>query len=126
MELFQILAFVLISAMLTALVRQYLPAYGLLCLLGCSVILLLYLVGFCEPIIQWFYDCSEYLDQSNLTILLKTAGIALTIQTAQDICKDAGMTALAGKVELAGRCFVILCALPLFQKILDSLVVFLQ
>lgn len=126
MELFQLVAFVLVSAFLTGLVRQYQPAYGFVCLLACSVVLLLYLFGICQPVLEWLATGSEYLNQRNLSVVLKTAGIALTAQTVQDLCKDAGMTALAGTVELAGRCLILICALPLFETILESLVIFLQ
>ena len=40
MEIFGIAAFVLVSAMLTSLLRQYLPAYATVCLTLCAVLLL--------------------------------------------------------------------------------------
>ena len=41
MEIFRIAAFVLVAAVLIGLIRERLPSYGILCLLGCSVVLLL-------------------------------------------------------------------------------------
>ena len=52
MEIFQIAAFVLVSAVLIGLVREYLPSYGILCLLGCSVVLLIYLLRLATPLIE--------------------------------------------------------------------------
>ncbi|MGN0172789.1 MAG: SpoIIIAC/SpoIIIAD family protein [Acutalibacteraceae bacterium] len=48
-------------------------------------------------------------------VLLKALGICLLTQTASDVCRDAGETALAGKAELAGKVLLLLCGLPLFE-----------
>ena len=126
MEIFQIAAFVLISAVLTGLVREYLPAYSVLCVLACSVVLLVYLLGLAEPLIAWLNVCAAFWDQNEFSIVIKSAGIALASQTAQDLCRDSGMNSLAGKVEFAGRCLILMCALPLFQTVTESLTAFLQ
>lgn len=126
MEIFQIAAFVLVSVILISLVREYLPSYGLVCLLGCSICLLMYLLKLAVPAMQWLSSFSEYLNDKTFSIVLKASGIALASQTTQDLCRDAGMGTLAGKIEFAGRCLILVCTLPLFQTILESLVFFLQ
>lgn len=126
MEIFRIAAFVLVAAVLTVLLRQYLPAYAVLCLTGCSICLLAYLLGLAQPLLEWLTIVSGYLDKENFSCVLKAAGIALVAQNMQDVCKDAGMSALAGKVELAGRCLILVCALPLFEQIMGALIPFLQ
>lgn len=125
MEIFQIAAFALVSVVLISLLREYTPSYGLLCLLVCSVGILLYILSLADPILEWLTTYSKYINQESLFIVLKAAGIAIVAQTAQDLCKDAGMHALATKVEFAARCLILVCALPLFQIILESLVDFL-
>ena len=67
-----------------------------------------------------------YLDGDSFLVVLKAAGIALVAQNMQDVCKDAGLSTLAGKVELAGRCLILVCALPLFENIMGALIAFLQ
>ncbi len=126
MEIFQIAAFVLVSVLLISLVREYLPSYGLLCLLGCAVCLLVYLLSLAAPAVEWLSAHADYLDKERFSIVLKAAGIAIVSQTTQDLCRDAGMGSLAGKIEFAGRCLILLCTLPLFQTVLESLVLFLQ
>ena len=43
----------------------------------------------------------------------------MAVQTAADVCRDAGQTALAGKLELGGRLALLIVALPLFRRLLD-------
>lgn len=126
MELFKIAAFVLVAAILTVLLRQYLPVYAVLCLTACSLVLLAYLLELAAPMFAWFSTAASYLDSDHFWIVLKSAGIALVAQNMQDVCADAGLASLAGKVELAGRCLVLVCALPLFEKIMGALIAFLQ
>lgn len=126
MEIFQIAAFVLVSAVLIGLVKEHLPAYGVLCLLGCAVVLLVYLLQLAGPLIDQLNGYAVYWDQTEFSVVIKAAGIALASQTTQDLCRDAGLSSLAGKVEFAGRCLILMCALPLFQTAAESIAAFLQ
>ncbi len=58
-------------------------------------------------------------------ILTKALGISLLTQTAADVCRDAGETAIAGKVEFGGKVLLLLCSMPLFEytvALLESIV----
>nr|WP_275951138.1 stage III sporulation AC/AD family protein [Gemmiger formicilis] len=69
--------------------------------------------------LEWLENFSVYLRREEFICLIRAAGIALVAQTAQDLCKDAGMTAMGAKVELAGRCMILLSALPMLQRVVD-------
>lgn len=51
-------------------------------------------------------------------ILFKALGLCFITQIACDACRDLGETAIASKVETAGKLSVLLVSLPLFEKIL--------
>lgn len=126
MEIFKIAAFVMVAAALTMLLRQYLPVYAVVCLTACSAILLMYLLELAHPIVEWVRLMAERLDHQSSLCVLKAAGIALVAQNMQELCRDAGMSVLAGKIELAGRCLILICALPLFETIMGELIPFLK
>lgn len=126
MEIFKIAAFVLVAAVLVMLLRQYLPAYGVVCLTACSACLLVYLMQTAQPLLEWFRMMASSLDAQSSLCVLKAAGIALVAQNMQEVCRDSGMSVLAGKVELAGRCLILICALPMFEKIMGELIPFLK
>ncbi len=52
-------------------------------------------------------------------VIYKTLGVSMIVQTTSDICKDAGESALASKVELIGKCEIMILCIPLIQKILE-------
>ncbi len=53
-------------------------------------------------------------------ILLKTIGICVICQFTADACRDAGQSSLGAKVEFAAKVSVLVTALPLFGKILET------
>ncbi len=64
------------------------------------------------------------IDSSYMRIAIKVIVIAYLIQFASSMCRDAGESALAGKVELAGRVLVFSAAAPVILGILDLLTAF--
>lgn len=109
-----IAAFGLISAMLAVILHQYKPEYAMLlsAVAGCGILFLL--VFALTPAIEQLQGImgKAGLSMAYFKILLKGLGICYLSQFAGDLCRDAGQTSLAGKVELAGKISVVLLALP--------------
>lgn len=53
------------------------------------------------------------------TTLLKALGITLAVQFSSELCRDAGETSLASKLELIGKAEILLLCLPLIRTLLD-------
>ena len=63
----------------------------------------------------------ELMNRANLSdefsgVLFKALGICIVTQLAGDVCRDAGESAIASKVEMAGKLAVLISSLPLFLK----------
>jgi len=56
-----------------------------------------------------------------LAPVLKTVGIGILTRLASDICKDAGQSAIASTVELAGTVAALYIALPLMQTVFQMI-----
>lgn len=125
MEIFRILGFCLCAAVLLSVLRQYNPSFAVVgALAGCAVLLLfsLQLIG---PVLDFVRQLSHLAGVEHLDCVLKAVAIALVTQSAQEVCVQSGQTALAGRVELAGKAAVLLAALPLFRTLADTLAVLL-
>ncbi|MDO5110914.1 MAG: SpoIIIAC/SpoIIIAD family protein [Clostridia bacterium] len=61
------------------------------------------------------------IDVRYMGVAIKVIGIAYLIQFASNICKDAGESALSGKVELVGRVLILSVSVPVILDILDIL-----
>ena len=57
-----------------------------------------------------------------LGILLKITGIALLTEFAVSICKDAGESAIANKVDMGGKVIIISMSIPIIASLLETVV----
>ena len=55
-----------------------------------------------------------------LAAVLKTLGISVAARLASDVCRDAGQSAAASAVELAGAAGALYTALPLMRSVLSA------
>ena len=49
----------------------------------------------------------------------KAVGVAVVVRITAALCRDAGQSALAAKVEIAGAVLTLSVCLPLFEQVLD-------
>ena len=111
----------LVMCVMIITVGQLRPELSLLLTIACGVVLTMFLLGFVSPLIDEISSLTAAggIDSELLGIVLKSFGICVAVQTAADVCRDAGQTALAGKLELGGRLALLIVALPLFRKLFD-------
>lgn len=110
-----------VAAFLAVLLRRYHPEYSMAIGLTTGVLVLALLLTQVAPVVgrlQILLDSSSLPSEYGL-ILFKALGVCLLTQLAADACRDAGENAMAEKAELAGKVFLLLLALPLFEKIAE-------
>lgn len=121
MEIFSIIGVALVGTALTILLRQYKPEYAMMISLGCGILLFLMTLRNLLPIFTAVTELMDRVDVSGTyaSAIIKALGICYVVQLAADTCRDAGETALAGKVELCGKVVVVVLAFPLFENLLQ-------
>ena len=60
-------------------------------------------------------------DGAGIAAVVKITGIAYTAQFSADICRDAGESAVASRIELAGRLMMLLAALPMVFSAVEAI-----
>ncbi len=127
MTVWAIVGVAVIAAALSLTVRQTQPALATALTVTAGVTLFTAAVIAAMPAI---HTVSSMLSQNTVgglygPVLMKALGISLLTQTAADVCRDAGESAIAGKVEFGGKVLLLLCGLPLFEytvALLDSII----
>ena len=66
------------------------------------------------------------IDPDNVSLIFKALGICYLTQFSADICRDCGESAIASAAEIVGRIQLIIISLPLFEKLVDSIMVVLE
>ncbi|MBQ9746461.1 MAG: hypothetical protein IJW21_06525 [Clostridia bacterium] len=73
-----------------------------------------------------FYPVMQYIEKitenSSFSVYIETVvkalGIAVVTESAADICRDFGETAIAARVEFAAKAVIMLLALPVVESLL--------
>lgn len=60
------------------------------------------------------------INKDYLTLLLKVTGISYIIELATNICKDAGSSSLASKVEMLGKISIVILTIPILTSVVST------
>ena len=126
MQWIQFIGIGLIGMILAVLFRQHKPEYAPLISLAAGLAVVFLLLGQLEP-----YNCLKVLECENRVwhihgrwIRPRTVATGRrrvsAAQLAADTCRDAGESAIASKMELAGKITVLTLAVPYFTGMLQT------
>ncbi|MDO4552425.1 MAG: SpoIIIAC/SpoIIIAD family protein [Bacillota bacterium] len=120
-DIFKIAALGLCGVFLAAAVKGYKPEFALFVIVVTSVLLLLAILTQLTTAFSFLgrvYSGIGY-GQSYFLIVLKVLAVAYVADFAAQLCRDAGETSVAGKVELAGKVIIFCLALPVMLAIVE-------
>ena len=121
MDIFKIIGIGLIGGVLSITVKQYRKEYALLVGLATVVVILFFTVDTLETAIEHITLITEKsgVDARYFTAVIKVVGVAYVTQFASEILRDGGESAIALKVELAGKVFILGLTLPIVTEFLE-------
>ena len=123
MDILKVISFVLISLFLYLLFKDKRSDLAVLILLVSGVMVFLYSIGQINEIISFLKNIAEKAEINGLYlgVILKIIGIAYISSFCSEICKDSGASSLASKVELSGKLFILILAIPILMAVLNSI-----
>lgn len=120
--LVRVSAVVVIAAVITTLLKKDVPALGLLLSLAVSVIVLIPMVGKMDETVKTLDLLTEKagIAPEYLKPVLQCFAVAVVTRLSGDFCRDVSQTALASIMEVAGTVAAVLLSMPLFLKVLET------
>ena len=122
-----IFSFVVLS-LITAVISLYLKDSGfvtaaVITVICGGVLILPKLIPFFSEIFRTIQEISSVsgLKTDYIGLVIKVVGIAYIGEFAGELCRDAGETSLAGKVDLGTKAVIMAMALPLLKTILSTI-----
>ncbi len=124
MNIIAIVGIAIIAAILAVMLKRYHQEYSIILSISAGIIILFEILANISPAIRQINTLlsSAGLSAEYAAILFKSLGICFLTQFAADSCRDAGESALASKVELAGKIAIVVLSLPLFESIASTAV----
>lgn len=114
---------IVVSVLLT-LLRKEMPPMAVQVAMAFVVVALLFLVEPLRQAVDTFLHLAAEARVRTIyvEVVLKAIGIAYIASIGSELSRDAGEGAIASVVELAGKVFILLLAVPVIAAILDALI----
>lgn len=124
MEILQIVGFGIVATVLAVVIKKQKPEIALQLSLAAGVIIFLLMIDKIQMVI---YVLNELAVKANVNIfymatILKIIGIAYIAEFGAQVCRDAGESAIATKVEFAAKILIMVLAIPIIVAILDAVI----
>lgn len=124
MDIVKIIGVGLVALIIIIILRQYKPEFVIYVSLIAGAIILFIVIDKVSGIIQLLTNLSKKsgMNTEFLVILLKITGISMLTEFAVSICKDAGETAVASKIDLGGKIIIISISIPIITALVELIV----
>lgn len=122
-DILKLCAFAITACIITLSVRAYKPEIARQAAIAAGIMVLIYAL---DKLNYVFAEIKALLNAYGvqnelLNVLIKLTGIVYIIQFAGDACRDANETAIAGRVELAGKIMIISLCLPCAKQAMQMI-----
>lgn len=121
MDITALVGIAVLSAVLCIIVRQYKPEMALGISIACGVIVMISVLSMLKPCAEMIsgLTAAAGLDGGYSRTLFKALAVCYITQLGSDCCRDAGESAIASKIELAGKAAVVVISLPVFSSLAE-------
>src|SRR5688572_9155118 len=115
MDIIQIVTLGIVASILYIVLKDLKGPFAFLIILITGIIIFLVVMKQLGSIIQLIHSLGQKASINGMYIetILKIIGIAYITELGANITKDAGLGAVASKIELAGKIFILLLAIPI-------------
>lgn len=124
MEILQIIGLGLITTVFYLVLKERKSEFALQLSIAFAVIIFLMMITKIQNILQVFENLAikAQINIFYLNTIFKIIGIAYIAEFGTQICKDAGSTSVAGKIEFAAKIIILTLSIPIIVAILESIV----
>lgn len=123
MEIFKIVAFAFVALSIFLLFKDRRNDLSILIALVAGIIIFLFIVGQLSDVIYFLKNIADRanIDSVYIGIVFKILAIAYLASFCSEICKDAGASSIASKVDFSAKILILGLAIPILMAVLDTI-----
>jgi len=127
MDILQIVLISIVASLLYLILQDIQPSFAFLLLLLTSIVIIIVVIQQIQLIIELIQSLGDKaaIESTYIQTILKIIGIAYITEIGANITKDAGLSSVASKLELAGKIFILLLAIPIITAVIDIIIQFI-
>ncbi len=124
MDILQIVCIGIIAVVLSSTIKKQRPELALQLGIATGLLIFIVIIVKLSAVIDFLQTFSKKanIDATYINILLKIVGIAYIAEFGAEVCKDAGESSIASKIELAGKVTIVILAVPIISSLLDLVI----
>ncbi|MFC4404243.1 stage III sporulation protein AD [Gracilibacillus xinjiangensis] len=124
MGIFEVVSIGIVAAVLVLLLKEKQPAIAYLIIVLTVLYFFIFLIQYVKEILQLVTYLGEEANIQNFYIktILQIIGISYVAEIGSNIVKDAGLESVAYKIELVGKIFILILAIPIFQSLIETII----
>jgi len=127
MDIVQIVLIGIVATLLYIILKDINPSYAFFILLITSILIITIVIKQIGVIIQLLQSLGQQASVNPFYVetILKIIGIAYITELGANITRDAGLSSVASKIELAGKIFILLLAIPIISAVVEVILNFI-
>jgi len=124
LDILQITSLGIVAVILIVIIRQYRPEIALQISIITGIVIFMLIASRLKVVLDMLEEFSRRagIDAVYFVTVLKIIGIAYISQFGSEICRDAGDTSIASKIELAGRVMIVALAVPIMSSLINLII----
>jgi stage III sporulation protein AD len=121
MDIFQIAAIGLCGVVISSMVKSYKPEFATYVIIATVMVIFIMVVVKLTVVFDFLSEIYNQISYGKnfFPIILKVLAVAYIADFAAQICRDSGESAIAGKVELAGKVMIFYLAIPVMMSVME-------
>ncbi|MCQ2454673.1 MAG: hypothetical protein MJ090_00795 [Clostridia bacterium] len=118
----KIILILLLGSVLVIMLKPNRPEIGILLSVGISTVAISFIIkSFYNPIKSLLDIYNKTTANGfNISVVIKAVIISYLTQFCADTCRDFGLSAIAEKAELTGKCAILVLSVPLINSVLKT------
>ncbi|GAB3052165.1 stage III sporulation protein AD [Virgibacillus ainsalahensis] len=127
MDILQIVTLGIIASILYIVLKDINSSFAFFLIVITVIIIFLVIIQHIATIFQLIESLGQKanIEGMYMETILKIIGIAYIAEIGASITKDAGLGSVAVKIELAGKIFILLLAVPIITAVIEAIITFL-
>lgn len=124
MDIIKIIGIGLIALIVIIIIKQYRPEFAVYASLIAGALILLLILDKMSGVINLLTNLANKtsINKDFIFLLIKITGIAFLTEFAVSICKDAGESAIATKIDMGGKVMIVAISIPIISSLLETIV----
>ncbi|WP_186578092.1 stage III sporulation protein AD [Aquibacillus kalidii] len=127
MDMLQIVSLGIVASLLVVVVKEQKPSFAFFLILLTGITIFVIVIEYITEIIGLieYLGVKANVNGMYIETILQIIGIAYIAEFGAHMVRDAGLSSVAAKIELAGKVLILVLAVPILKAVIETIIGFI-